>query len=275
MDPSSINYQLLPIYPSTLQLEEVVTENLDKTSKTALELFGQSYQTLNDKLEYKKSRLSKTEWIPVLPFTSSIGMLAVGILSNSFSLVMSGFSLLMLGTPLSMLMIMGLKQHQEKNAVIFLEGLDVVKDFYHCFQDFKSDPTDLKVTNLFQKFEGMNKNYLTVIQKEYLLNEDELNLLQSTGKLFLMDAVACILKNKDENSILSKQWNEIINSSITSNLNNSIVEPWKSIGITSPPLASYLDFGKQRVQLKSIDIAEKITSVFKNCLEVGIENNKI
>jgi hypothetical protein len=88
-----------------------------------------------------------------------------------------------------------------------------------------------------------------------------------------MDAISTILKEKNIDSILAKQWNEIVDNSVTTNFDG--IEPWKSIGVKNPCLASYLDFAKYRDKLKSTNIAENILNLFSQAIEIGMQNGEI
>ncbi len=108
-----------------------------------------------------------------------------------------------------------------------------------------------------------------------IVSEDDLQLFRSTGKLFLMDAIAQILYKKVGNSIIWNQWKETLESTLKYNISNEEAEPWCFIGISNPDLTSYLDFDQSRTSFESVKIIEKIVEIFKNAMKASIENNQI
>lgn len=91
--------------------------------------------------------------------------------------------------------------------------------------------------------------------------------LQSTAKLFLMDAIAKILQKKNPGSLVAKQWNETLNAKNY----ESEAEPWQSMGVLNPTKESYSEF--KQPQVFGL-VEDEIFAIFTNAIKSCLNNNR-
>lgn len=242
---------------SSIGLEEVVIASSSAVHKTAKELFGNVHQNLEDIVEYKNKI---TKGLLVLPLTSvslaigsgiSFAVLGDFVSSNIFfsSIISTVFGL---GTSLCF------DGFYEKQKEIFLEGSELIVNFYNSFEEFKIDPKILKINDLFLQFEKMHQcNCFDCV------SGDDLVLFKSTGKLLLMDAIVKIFEEKKIDSSLILEWNKFLSSSKEFDM----AKLWQTIKVEKPEESTYNQFFQQRKQFKSIEITEKIVNCFKEMIE--------
>lgn len=264
---SSIAYEPIPNIVDQNNLEEVVIENSEKTHQTALDLFGNVHQELHKKSEnYEKGFVNGFRGAVITGTAAAMPGIIVMISGNPMGAV--GMALCeFIVIPFFGYATYNFKWGEYTQAL--LNKCESIKSFHNSFEDFKSDPQEFKVKNLFDLFQWIDLNE----KQSELVPQDDLKLFQSTGKIFLMDAIAKILSENGKDSQVVKLWNETCNSTLKSKVGNA--EPWQSMGISNPDLDAYLEFDKLRDKLESIMITDKIVSIFKNAIEMGLTNNKI
>lgn len=144
-----------------------------------------------------------------------------------------------------------------------LNESDLLYSFHESYKDFATDPQEIKIKKIFDYFEAIDEDgkLLGFVKKE---NAD---FLQSSAKLFLMDAIAKILHKKNPDSLVAKQWSETLNSKNY----GSEAEPWQSMGVSNPTKESYLEFKKTRF-LEPIE--DKIFTIFTNAIKSRLVNKR-
>jgi|GEM_PF-3382056 len=259
---------------SSVNLKEVIIDKSSKIDETALSLFGDSFQGLNEKLAYKETMMNRLSIVPYLSTLASASTLVSFTITLDFNLFLiflaslSSYSL-MIAKPL-------VDKHYGKKVNLFLESGCLITQFYNSFEDFKLEPNISKIQDLFSKFEKMRSNgWFNFIQQEKLLSEEKIEMFQSTGKLFLMDAVCSKIENSNH-LIYAMNWKSTLETTLK--LKRSDIdggEPWKFFNIPNEGFESYLKFYLQRVNISSIEIAEKVKEYYITTLKVSLEKNLI
>lgn len=135
--------------------------------------------------------------------------------------------------------------------------------FHESYKDFSSEPQEIKIKKIFDHFEAIDQDgkLLGFVEKK------DADFLQSTAKLFLMDAIAKILQKKNPDSLVAKQWNETLNAKN----DESEAEPWQSMGILNPTKESYLEF--KHTQFFGL-VEDEIFAIFTNAIKSCLNNNR-
>lgn len=258
---SNIAYQPLPISDYN-ELKEVVIKSTDKTEMTVIQLFMEQKSKL-------KVQNDKITLIPVSYVYSIFGS-APGIVGGALIHPLWFFASIpgIIGGIVSCKNTYDAVATQNEISSILLECF-YLENFHKSFESFKVDPEDYKLGSLFEDFSNVGGELSNLIYAE------DLKLFHDTGKLFLMDAAATFLQNKNEESPVAKLWKETLESAFKSNEIKENAEPWHSMGVDNPKLESYLDFAEQRKNLTSILIADKVVHIYKNVMETFLANNKI
>ncbi len=258
---SNIGYQSLP-FSNYNELEEVVINNTDKIEMTALQLF----------IEQKKILREHNDKITVIPvsYLYSIFGSAPGIVGGALLHPLWFFASIpgIIGCVFSGKLTHDAISTKNEISSILLECF-YLENFHNSFESFKVDPQDYKLGSLFEDFSNVGGKLSNHIYAEDLM------LFYDTGKLFLMDAAAIFLQNKNVESPVAKLWKETLESTLKSNESKEDAEPWHSMGVDNPKLESYLDFAEKRKCLNSIMIADKILHIYKNVMETFLANNKL
>lgn len=251
-------YESLPIY-QIFNLEEVVIEKSEKTQNVAIQLFGNLSAELNEKiLNYK--RISDRS-IAAGCLTTFAGF-TPGFVANYLD-----YRIGLVGSACSLFFIYPFIKYSDANfkwakkAQSLSDKWESIKEFHECFEKFKLDPQEYKVKGLFEHFSIIG---CINMQESEFVAEDDSKFFDSLGKLFLMDAVADVLLEKNQHSKIATLWNE-----------RSKTELWYSIGTSTPEAEAYGEFDNLRGHIESIEIADRIVGIYKNAIETGLKNNKI
>lgn len=258
---SNISYQSLPISDYN-ELEEVVINSTDKTEVAAIQLFMEQKAIL-------KEHNDKISTFPISYVYSFFGT-APGIVGGSLLHPLWFFTSIpgIIGGVVSCKNTYEAIATQNEISSILLECF-YLEGFHDSFESFQLDPQDYKLGSLFEDFSNVGG------QLSSLIYADDLKLFHDTGKLFLMDAAATFLQNKNKESAVAKLWKETLESTLKSNECKEDAEPWHSMGVDNPKLESYLNFAQQRKCLNSIRIVDKILHIYKNVMETFLVNNKL
>lgn len=247
------------IMPNTdlrTKFEVIVTDCNNKTTK---DLFGIAFVDLtircNNKINYMKNLMflsGASSFLTIyLNYTTP---LTAGNVTH-YSVATSGLIQIMTGA---------FHFFYDKQSEKFLDGCISIKNFYNSFQSFKNLPDESQIVNLFTEFEKIKQS-----NSLDHLNEKEKSLFQSAGKLLLMDAIVEILKTKKINSSLINQWDNFL----TSPTDFNATKLWQTVEMEKTDESSYFQFVNLKKQFKSVKIAEKMVSCFKEMIEISFMNS--
>jgi|GEM_PF-3148882 len=163
----------------------------------------------------------------------------------------------------------------KSNAELLLAKLKDISHFYRAFKEFEISPEDEKVKKLFDQFSKLNADikWIKFIKQHQLIHPADLILFESTGIVFLMDAISNFLKTKKINSTISKNWEQLLKLPLHEI--EKAVEPWKTIDKFNPVFEAYRNFFNNRKNLNSIDFANTIGAIFEDVVLKSINNNLV
>lgn len=251
-------YESLPIY-QIFNLEEVVIDNPSKAENA----YSQVFENLNRELNHKILNYKRTgnRSIAAGCLTTVAGFVP-GFVAHYLD-----YHIGLLGSACSLFFIYPFVKYSDANfkwakkVQSLSDKWESIKEFHDCFEKFKLDPQEYKVKELFDHFRLVD---CINIQDTEIVPEDDWKLFDSTGKLFLMDAVAKMLQDKDQYSEIARLWNERSKTAL-----------WYSIGTSSPEPEAYDEFDMLHSHIESIEIADRIVGIYNNAIETGLTNNKI
>lgn len=255
--------------------EENIT---NKISKTVSDIFGKPYQALEEKFWVRrKSECGVVASIFTLEGVGIVGGLGTYIYNGPTY----GSAFIYMASLLAMPVTLGAAYIYNKFfkdiSPFILGEANLITNFYNLFEQFKEDPNDLKVANLFIEFEKIAKHecFYNIDEAGLFNSEEDKSLLRGTGKLFLMDALVKILEEKEVRSILVEKWTALIGEANIDTTNNA--EPWQSLGIRNPSIESYEQFNEQKKTMASVEIANKIVTILKDIMleQFGLKSSSI
>lgn len=223
----------------------------NKINQFTLDLFNNAYKKLSDIVEYKERTCKDLLEISVI---SSAGMFYSLLNATKIMDVSYSFVLYPIGSVIAASAAFSFDLFYGKKAELFFKGANSVLKFYHCFEDFKEEPSEAKASDLFLCFKKMYKKECF----KYVDSQDTL-LFQAIGNFYLIDAVFEIFK---ESCIPLK----------LIYLNN---RPCYLIGDESLDYYSYAAFKSYPMLFNSIEIAEKIMGDFTFIIEKASSQNEI
>lgn len=251
-------YESLPNY-TILNLEEVLVEKYEKTQNVVFQLFGNLDAELNEKiLNYKRTgdrSIAAGCFTTVAGFTPGF---VASCMDYHLGLVASACSLLFI---YPFIKYSNANFKWAKQAQLLADKWESIKEFHNCFEIFKLDPQEHKVKTLFDHFRSIG--CINIKGTEFVPEEDR-KFFDSTGRLFLMDAVAKMLQEKNQDSEIAKLWEKRCTTDL-----------WYSMAMSNPEPDAYDEFEKLRSHIESVEIANKIVGIYKNAIETGLKNNNI
>lgn len=276
------------LFPSFSGLYQKIPEKetLNETEDKTAEIFGEFYTKLCERTEKESSDQSNFNCASdAITFTGCLTGIPLGISTLlCFIPAQIGWPLTggccLVGTVGGV----GLMLNKEDSVLTkkTTHILDICKElasFSDAFNMFKQDPKEENVQPLFAQFgkvitavqlrkpfNGSNKesHYERHPVKNCIyFDHRDMDLFSDSGKLYLMDAVVKIIKEKDEDAHIVSEWNEMLNSGIV----DGYKEPWKRLHIANPSHEHYVQFNKNLRQLNSTDFVNTIIKTLREILE--------
>ncbi len=256
------SYVINPLYKKREELVENCTDK--KTSQ----LFGYCYSELKQIRQDNKLADRDIRRIGLLTGGTAIPLtFALGCESLTIAAV---FGLLITAVPY-------LRCAKINNDLVtsYIDNCKSIKCFYNYFEDFKRIPQEIKIKKIFDAFDEVLQDVALIdtLVGYHLMEQEDLILFGSFGKLVIMEALTRQLKEKNENSIIVKQWKETQDFTLSLDLDKTNAEPWNTIGISNPELKYYKAFENLPQEFQFLDFAATISGIFKACVEYSIHKN--
>lgn len=269
-------YQHTTFCTNTTRREILVPDTTEKASEKAAEIFGQNYIALSVRTEMGKKYIDLQRNGGMAGF-AGCGLIAIvlsvltcsGTIPACIGGCCTGCSGCMAGT------VYGLSCNSKFDPTYqtadILKMCDLIAQFSVAFASFKNDPQEEKIKSLFIEFDKFNEllssRNCPSIRWTWEEHQDrfkgiDLTLFRSTGRLFLMDAIAEVLRSKDQEGEIPLQWDRMLSSPITSHY----VEPWYSLGIPNPSPYDYQLYGYLRDRIDSLELVDKMIEIFQTAL---------
>lgn len=253
------SYVINPVYKENKDRQK------NRVDKKTSELFGSCYGKLKEIL-IENMEADQDIWNTSLVAGFTAIPLTLASRGGVYTLA-AVFSVCLIAVPY-------LRSAKESNDLIlaFTDNAKSIKCFYNYFEDFKANPDEIKIKKIFDAFNEIFQD-LTLIKKVIvydLMNEDDLALFSSLGKLFIMEALTNTLRHKDENSLIAAKWQKTKDRTLKLDAPGDDFEPWKAIGISNPDLKYYRAFDKILPEFEFLQFAEKLVALFKACVENGL-----
>lgn len=241
------------------------------TSKSDL-LPDYIYISLQSKMEEHEKNASRYSQALIPTFATSVLLTGINLFSCNPFFGVGALTTLSFGATCASFA--SKARDTQKKTKILLNKYDQIVNFYDAFQDFELSPEDQKVKNVFAQFLKLSEGAeCSLFSDHQLIENGDLQLFQSTGKVFLMDAVAKILQEKDKNSIFAEQWDDLLESTV--NETYDIKEPWKTVGMYEPDVQAYRHFFLIRHQVTSTPFVDNLVTIFKHAIEKAIQTHVI
>jgi hypothetical protein len=223
-----------------------------RTNETALEIFGQPYQDLTDKVNFWMRATKYSLGITILTFFPGFGSFAAGLIPPTSVATPIGAGIIGLSVILGLPIIYFC---MDRKAIINgqMKIFESVKEFKNTFEDFKLEPYDVKIKSVFE-------SYLKMFSS---INSESGTFFKATGKLYLMEELTLKLKEFNPDSRIVNEWEECklrVSVDKFSGLNDS---PWTAIGVENPSNESYNELEKTLSDQKPVNLEEEVTSFFK------------
>ncbi len=257
--PSTLEplFQGVTVHPSS---NDNLTSPEEKVRLTAKDIFGDWYYDLNTRREDMgtlKSFLGTTTLLSagtiIVPITGALLFPAASyfILPHALTMMKTASCVFGLGTVI--LTFTPENTWHSKNDTLAL-ACDRITDFVNRFEDFKNNPEEDTVKDLFSTFDKISE--LTDPPYNIHFEGHDISLLSATGKLFLMDAIIKLLPN---NTDLLNEWT----STLKSTKDSGFSEPWRRFKIENPDMDAYIDYFKQCGDFESINLDNQMIQAFK------------
>jgi hypothetical protein len=266
---TSIGYQPVPLDDYDV-LQEVVTITSDKTNQTALEIFGKYYQEITQ-IQHRLSigiRINATVLVTFMISGTVIMFSGISITDRTITNILMVAGSIVCGLSLIPSCLCPSFNYSYRQSGNFLNQCEGLADFSNNFESFRLSPSEIGVRKLFENLKAIESG-----EWAKLVPEKNLSLFKETGKLFLMDAVAAFLKEKDENSKFARQWKETFELTLHSKVSNANAEPWFTLGISNPDLNAYHDLDNRRLDVISNNFPDKLVEVFKEMMDEVLNND--
>lgn len=262
-------YSLLPIYEERINLgevdgkREVQNQALEKTGFKVGEVFQQNTKRFEER-KASQDTINNVVLVPPIGGTligialfsaglTDLGKLfTAGLITACASIAALGFSALWQYSVM--------KKYEESSS-----ETSAVENFYNLFVEFKLNPFDHSVPNLFTLFEAMDGDWHERIEQSGY--NFHLKIFKSKGKVLLMHAVSAILLQKNEKSDLAKAWK----NAIQTNTLTSYQDFWGNLGITAPSVEAYLEANAEIDSFKFESFHEHIKDKFEQNIKTALD----
>lgn len=255
-------FTLEPLFGVTIHRSNETLDLIDeKVALTAEEIFGELYVVAKEQ-QQRLSTFSKviktitlgSAVVLIVPITAALffpGQNYIPLL-GALPFVKGVLGTFGIGTTL----LIATPEHtwQSKDDTIALI-CERMTEFANIFDNFKKEPEETKVKELFDKFDGISELMCLPYSKHFDVGHD-VSLLSTKGKLFLMDAVVKLLPNK---KTLLKEWT----STLELTKDSGFSEPWRRLEIENPSMDAYTNYFKQRENFDSLDLDNQMIQAFK------------
>ncbi len=253
------NLDVAPSNFSTI-VEKNLADPIDKTSRSAIEIFGEIYQDVQKKqIQDKDSNIRNfRKFCPIFLMAIAYPLLFgcrakistqrsecrdENIFAQIFSVLIGAIGI---GGCLIFRFV------SDNNELRIIKTFDSITKFSNALEAFKSNPKEEDVKEIFDMLEKIKQ----ISAFEYISskNKDWLHFLE-TAKLFLMDEIAGALPCSE----LARVWQ--VHPELARKSNYS--EPWERLCIENCTTEIYEEYLYRKEHFPHIDISYKIIETFK------------
>jgi hypothetical protein len=224
-----------PLLSNGIIDEGSIPDVSQKTHHNAVQLFEENFQKKSEKTNWWQKAYNVSLIPTPLLGISGLGLAIYGMVQVNSSYTFVGLGSIILTIPLNFIVYLinnKVKKNHDK-----LNKLQVIKCFAIEFQNFKDDPTFIKIISIFDHYSKIVESFIGLNYHDF-----------AYSKIILMEEVSKILVSHDSSSELTKKWEQTKLQVNQKQQTCKDAEPWKSLGIDQPDFAAYERFDKEYTQ---------------------------